>query len=241
MKRFFLSTAAILLAAGSVSAADLPARTAAVAPAPIFVAPTWGGFYLGVQAGYVWERTNGRVFNGAGGLVGAGILKPEGAVVGVHAGFNRQTGALVYGLEADAELSFVDKNSLPTGGPRSEENWRGSLRARVGYAFDRTLIFATGGLAVRDRDFTFDNGFGVLFTNSSARLGWTLGAGLEYAFNRNWSGRVEYRYSDFGTHSYGMPAAFAPIVTTRLEATDHAVRFGLSYRFVTGGAVVARY
>lgn len=242
MKKFSLSIAAMLVAGGSAAAADLPARHAAVAPAPIFVSSNWTGFYLGFQVGHVWENTRGSVFNGAGGLVGTGRIKPDGMLVGVHAGYNRQSGALVYGVEADAELSFVKKNDLPTGGPRSEENWRGSLRGRLGYAFDRTLVYATGGLAVRDRDFTFDNGLGVLFTKSGARFGWTVGAGDEHAFSRSWSVRAEYRYSDFGTHRYTVPAAFAPIVTTRLDATDHSVRLGVSYRFgAASGPVVARY
>ena len=69
------------------------------------------------------------------------------------------------------------------------------MRARIGYAFDRTLIFATGGVAFTQFSASLSD---ENFVDADQNLtGWTIGAGAEYAFTNNWIGRVEYRYYDF--------------------------------------------
>ena len=76
-----------------------------------------------------------------------------------------------------------------------------SLRGRVGYAFDRALIFATGGVAFTDASAESDDFGGFNLDADDSLTGWTIGAGGEYAFTDNWIGRVEYRYYDFSNGS----------------------------------------
>ena len=99
------------------------------------------------------------------------------------------------------------------------QDWEGSVRGRVGVAFDRFLAYGTGGIA-----FTGLEVVAPAVTTSETRAGWTLGAGLEYAFTDNVTFRGEYRYSDFGSDNYAGVAA--PI-----GVTNHALRFGLNYKF----------
>src|SRR3712207_6646850 len=149
MKNILLSSAAFLGLTVGAMAADLPSR---VAPAPVAAVPvfTWTGFYVGVQAGYAWSSTS-TAFTGAGGVT-AGELEGEGFVGGAHVGYNYQIGSFVVGLEADLEgvgsdddfvgVRFSDGSTLRA---ESDVSLQGSLRTRLGVAFDRALIYATGG------------------------------------------------------------------------------------------------
>jgi outer membrane immunogenic protein len=214
--------AALLIGVSSTAAmaADLPSRR--VAPAPVYAAPifTWAGFYVGAQVGYAWDKY---AFDASFVSPLAYSVSRGGVVGGVHAGYLFQPGPLVFGLEGDIEGASIRGSNL-----------RGSLRGRVGVAFDRVLVYATGGLAIANQNYSW-NYFGA---NSSTRLGWTAGAGVEYAIAPNWSTRVEYRYSDFGRTSLtGLGWGSA------VKQTEHSVRIGLSYHFSTGsaGPVVAKY
>ncbi|MGE3248111.1 MAG: outer membrane protein [Beijerinckiaceae bacterium] len=242
MKRLLVSASAFLALAGSAIAADLPGRGGAVAPAPmsspIF---TWEGFYVGAQAGYVWGRSNIAGYTAAGAIAGAGNFKPKGMVGGIHAGYNFQSGALVYGVELDAELSGVKYTDLFASGTRARESFRGSARLRAGFAFDRALLYVTGGAAFTNHEAgTFDGARWHSFSGNG--MGWTVGAGVEYAVTNNWTVRGEYRYSDFGTKNSALPAVFAPAVRIRDTYKDNAFRIGVSYRFGgPAGPVVAKY
>ena len=215
---------ATAMAAGLLSstamAADLPSRR--VAPAPV-VAPvpmfTWTGFYLGGQLGYAWDKlsaNNGWGWNTSvtnGGIVG-----------GAHVGYLFQPGPVVLGVEADLEGSSVSGSGI-----------RGSVRGRAGVAFDRALIYATGGLAWGNFRYTSLAFWPWTTTYSKTHTGWTVGAGVEYALTNNWSARLEYRYTDWGKVNTGL--------WNDIRRTEHAVRAGVSYHFNFGApsAVVARY
>ena len=244
MRKLLLASAAAVVVSSGAFAADLPARGAAVAPAPVFVAMNWAGFYIGAQVGYSWGDAKGTASpvpppNTLG-------VKPDGIVGGLHAGYNLQSGSFVYGLEADIEAAGTRKTQLfallgATAGFKSD--WRGSLRVRAGIAAgSNMLVYLTGGLAVADGSFRIGPPAPGVFTGSSTMLGWTVGAGAEYKFAPNWSARLEYRYSDFGADTFAMPAAFAPATSLRVKYNDHAVRVGVSYYFGgPAGAVVAKY
>ncbi len=149
MKKILVSTAFLAAMATTSIAADLPRRQSAPAlPAvPVF---TWTGFYVGAQAGYAWGQDETKLFlDGAPVDVGVSTdYDVDGFVGGVHAGFNYQIGSFVLGVEADAELAGVDGSltvtdpTLPglSAGVTTELNWQGSLRARLGAAFDRALV-----------------------------------------------------------------------------------------------------
>ena len=197
---------------------------------------------------------------------------------GAQIGYNWQFGAMVLGIEAD--INYLDKGrndrgytilgiggtglDLTVNGNRGGSDWFGTLRGRVGYAFDRTMIYATGGLAYSDAGnnrgaaFVTDPGLGgatvATYTSrgSSSDWGWALGAGVEHAFTNNWSAKLEYLYVDLdrgGTQRYtsiGAGAPFDNIVGVRRGDKDgmHIVRVGLNYKFGGGrssGPVVAAY
>ncbi len=248
MKKTLLPLLAASLLGTTAMAADLPGRSAPLAPAPAMMPIfTWAGFYAGVQGGYAWGNGSGGGFNAAGAQISAASQSPSGLFGGLHAGYNWQNGSLVLGGEVDAEVSGVRKDNLGIAGNgvKSEELFRASFRLRAGVAFDRALLYATGGLAIADLKNTY-NSFVVgqpLFAVDSTRTGWTLGAGLEYAFTNNWSGRVEYRYTKFGSQNdAGFPAAFGALARANWNYNDSAIRVGLTYHFnAPAGPVVAKY
>ncbi len=250
MRYLLLATvAATALTAGSAFAADLPKRSAApafTAPAPL--ATSWSGFYVGVQAGGAWDTVSQTSFSApALAGVGTGIadITGSGILAGGYAGYNMQFGQVVVGLEGDVEFSTLRGSTVYAAGTRRyAETNRESIRARLGYSVDRALFYVTGGVAftngnLRDTNALTANSYSV------SRTGWTLGAGLEYAIDKNWSARAEYRYTDFGRQNLSAFNATDPFVGTSLRSriTDSAVRIGISYRFggPAGGAVVAKY
>ena len=229
MKRLLLLGCAALVAAAtgfSSFAADLP-RPVYKAPPPVYVAPfSWTGFYVGINGGYgfgssEWSNTGSDTFEVNGGLVGATL------------GYNIQTGNWVWGIEGDIDASWIKgSDSNPAGGgvcggtAGCETNvpWFATVRGRVGYAWDRLLPYVTGGIAFGGIKVTPNGGTEVSDTN----FGWTAGVGVEYAFNRAWSGKLEYLYADLG--SVDCPASNCG-VDTNVDFKTNIVRVGVNYRF----------
>lgn len=234
-------------------AADLPSRKA---PAPSYLAPisvySWSGLYAGVQLGYARQRVVQREFDLlAGGLSTDSMWAWNGGgfVGGGHLGYNAQLDRAVLGLEGDIEGASVKSSQtyfdpfvagvFQSWGVRN--NWRGSARARIGYSFDRLLPYITGGLAFGGFKSNLNNIGTASEQYSTTRIGWTLGAGLEYALADAWSVRAEYRYTDFGQFSQSSWLAF-PGSRYQTRVTDHSVRLGLSYHFNSQPSrVVAKY
>lgn len=250
MKKFLLAGVAVIALASSVSAADLGVPGVPIATAVMVPTFSWTGFYAGAHVGYGWGRSRAElVFAPANVVDGSGNVDPKGIFGGLHVGYNYQTGNLVLGLEADANLSSVGGRvtvSDPAGVPRppnsvtSRLTWNGSARVRLGYAIDRLMPFVTGGVALGEYRVTPNYVVSGTLPESSTHVGWTLGAGMEYALAANWTARVEYRYTDYGRKRYPIPTD--PNEETRINLTTHDVRLGVSYLFSTGGGpVVARY
>jgi outer membrane immunogenic protein len=234
------------LVSSTAFAADLPARK--VAPAPVLAPPvfTWTGLYVGLQAGMVWDRVslannNAWMFAGAFPVAttavwygyNSGAATQSGFVGGGHIGGNYQMGSFVVGVEGDLEGASVRAGSL-----------RASLRGRLGFALDRALIYATGGVAFGARNGT--NTYGAWGYNwggntSSSRTGWTVGGGVEYAFAGNWSAGLEYRYSNYGTNNN--TGAWGYNLGGNVNLTENAVRARVSYHFFSAPSapVVAKY
>jgi outer membrane immunogenic protein len=182
MKKLFLSTVALIGLAGAAAAADLPARAAppAYAPVPAF---TWTGFYVGAHAGYLWSDSDMKV-----GAVGVDVLPidvergtlprslsvdQDGAMGGIQAGYNMQFGMFVAGVEADvswtdaegdARYSAPDRfmfEGTPFAGAttntvvKTDLQWLATFRGRLGVTVDRALVYVTGGAAVGEVDNTF--------------------------------------------------------------------------------------
>jgi outer membrane immunogenic protein len=267
MKKFLLGSIALIAlnSADSALAADMSVK-APVYKAPMVVSSySWTGLYIGVNAGGAWGKSDITTFltgifgvnTTAVGIADSPSLKPNGFTGGVQGGYNYQIGNIVLGIELD--LNYLGlKDSLSGtfpypglgGGTFTVSNsvqtdWLFTARTRIGYAFDRALIYATGGLAVTN--VRYNESFNDVFATSenssisANKTGWTAGGGLEYAMTNNWSAKAEYLYANFGSVNSAVHAINAP-VTFHHEArlTTNIVRAGLNYKF-DWGPVVAKY
>ena len=218
MRRVFLATIGLLGLATSALAADLP-RAMPPTRAPIFVPGySWTGFYVGINGGGAWGRSDWSGF--------AGDNDVSGGLVGVTAGYNWQSGQWVFGLEGDIDWSNIKGNftnaACPTG-CETKNTWLGTARGRLGYAFDRVMPYVTGGAALGDVRAT-QAGVG---STTETNVGWTVGAGIEAAVIANWTAKLEYLYVDLGDVSCAacLPAA------SNADFRAHVVRAGLNFRF----------
>jgi outer membrane immunogenic protein len=242
MKNALLAATALTALSFSAFAADLPARTyAPVAPAPIF---SWTGFYVGANAGFIrstaaatdlndWWHYNETIHSSGSGLLG-----------GVQAGYNYQVGAFVFGLEADLAASSADAKASTLNGDRIDQHKTsalGTVRGRIGYAFDRTLFYVTGGLAYANvKNRVFDKGQPVTSNaeTSGWRAGYAVGGGIETAIDKNWTVKLEGLYYNVGHSSAQFVATRAQFVDdTRTtyafkSKNDGALaRIGVNYKF----------
>jgi outer membrane immunogenic protein len=207
----FASVAALALSAGLVSAnaADIQQRQM-VTKAPAYVAPvyTWTGPYIGISGGYGWGNSD---FSG-----GLGGVDPAGGLFGATLGYNWQMGTLVTGIEGDISWSGLRDSAA---GLRTENNWLGTVRGRLGYNAGRWMPYITGGLAVGD----IDSRIAGVGSSDKTKAGWTIGGGVEAQIAGPWSAKVEYLYADLGDGG--------SIAGSRPDFTTNIVRAGLNYRF----------
>jgi len=263
MIKTFLAAASLLaltIATGA-SAADLPRKTVA----PVFVAPpifTWTGFYVGLNAGYTWSNDNNLTvaagsnaavaesFLASGAVPRSVGLSRDGFIGGAQLGYNYQfagTGVVI-GVETD--IQFADaKDSTDFARPalgsslnaKVETNYFGTVRARLGYAvMPQMLLYITGGLAYGETNTTFTGLSGVgggayQFSTSTVKTGWTIGGGIEYALNNNWTVRGEYLYYDLGNNN-GSSTCISGIAACTTFALDksnsgNVVRAAVNYKF----------
>lgn len=246
--RIVSKLAAALLAMASVvpasvvpaMASDLPTRKGQPRAPMAEPAFSWTGFYGGVQGGYAWGNDNTKEYlTSTWQFIGLqNFFKPNGIAYGVHAGANYQTGNLVVGVEADAEGArlrggFVDPPAAPFnpgGYGRTKIDFQGSMRVRFGYAFDRVLVYATGGLAMANFQSTYSNWALLSEAFDKTVSGWTVGGGVEYALTNNLTIRSEYRYTDFGLIQNHSQIAFPGFSGTQ-KPRYSTVRAGISYKF----------
>jgi outer membrane immunogenic protein len=239
-----LGATAIAAVSFPVSAADLPRRMATKAPPPLPAAYNWTGFYVGLNAGGSWGRQdNSLVSIATGGTVLSNSDRIDGFIGGGQIGYNWQTGQWVLGIEADFQGSaqkgdgsffipgVVGAVAATSASYEDKLNWFGTVRGRVGWAFDRWMPYITGGYAYGHGEFNGSATTGAVTTSASGSQnysGWTVGGGVEWAFYNNWSAKLEYLYIDFGD---GPAVATSPtfsFVSGRL--TDNIVRVGLNYK-----------
>jgi outer membrane immunogenic protein len=215
-------------------------------PPPVYVpAFSWTGFYVGGNLGYGWARATMDV-----DVAGIALLSAsqdlKGLLGGVQAGYNWQTGSVVLGVEADFQFSAIKGSSVvacltPACGllgvtidSTTKMPWFGTLRGRIGYAPDRWLIYATGGLAygsVESSATATSLLATVTTTSTDQRMAWTVGGGVEAAFTSNWSAKLEYLYIDSGTVTTTYSLLGIGLITERDRLRLHVARVGLNYRF----------
>jgi outer membrane immunogenic protein len=226
MKALLLAaTVAVTLAVlPAANAADFPARRMPE-KAPAYIPPqlySWTGFYIGANGGGGFGRSAlhfpGEMdrFDVAGGLIGGTV------------GFNYQLGSVVLGLEGDLDWSTINGSGACIVGTLScqtKNDWLGTARGRIGYAFDQFLPYVTGGAAFGNLNAGMP-AFGLI---DATRTGWTLGAGIEYGFLPNWSAKLEYLYVDLGSVDCG--AGCGGIVPAADRFSTSVFRAGINYRF----------
>ena len=209
---------ALAVSTGSASAADVVYQQPVFAPSP--EAPSspvyvWSGAYAGAFVGYNFAR-----FDDAGNASFDG----EGLVGGAYVGYNFETPAIVYGIEADLGGSAVDGSAFSPslgGNVDGEQNVFGSLRGRVGVRADPFLVFATGGVAASRNALSLGGN-----SDDQTSVGYTVGAGVEAKFGDDLSGRLEYRYSKFGSQTYDLGSTS---VSSGFD--EHSIRAGIALKF----------
>lgn len=247
--KILLSTVAVAALSGSAYAADLPTMKGPALYAP--PAFSWTGAYVGGQIGYEWGAESTSLSTAAGGFGGTvPSLSTSGVIGGAHIGYNLQYSQFVFGLEGDINGSSYagsGMNSLGTVGAYGSIPIDGSLRARLGYAWQRALIYATGGAAFGDIHQTSTLfATGATDTSDTLSVGWTVGGGIEYAIDTNWSARIEYRYTDYGNTAAYLGTSTAGFAggpyTAQMHDTDNRVQAGFSYKFdMLQAPVLAKY
>lgn len=223
MKNIF-ATAALVLLATSASAADA-VTTVPEAPVAQDIATRgfeWTGGYAGIQSGYGWLDGH---FETAG-------LNPldgnfDGVTLGGFAGFNKQfDNNLVLGIEGDFDHNWNEQDLVTLLGTfTGKVDWQGSIRGRLGYSFGRALVYASAGWAIAHVDAELTN---PLFSTGTSETynGYTVGAGVDYAVTDRIFGRLDYRYTDFGSKDLVFSGT-----AVESDLTQHTVRLGVGVKF----------
>jgi len=216
--RFLTAIGATLLALGiasSATAADLPRQ---VNKAPAYAPPVgynWTGLYIGLNAGYGWTGSNS--FGDADGFVGGGQI-----------GYNWQAAGspFVFGIEADIQGADLSNSATAAGiTVTGKMNAFGTVRGRIGYAWDRFMVYGTGGFAFTRTELSATNGV-VTVSDDDWSSGYSLGGGIEWAAWDRWTAKVEYLYVDAGDVSLNLAG-----VPVSGDYNFSVVRAGLNYRF----------
>jgi outer membrane immunogenic protein len=248
MKKVILGAATALVFSSSAFAADIYSREAvSYKDAPMHVLPyIWSGFYVGANIGYGWSDNK----QGDVSVVEPGVFDDrgtfnsdfDGIFGGVQIGYNQQSGRIVFGLEADIQVSDFEATETAkqvfaiapniTFDSKLNVDWFGTVRARLGLAHETALFYITGGLAYGGVDLksSFTGFTGPLAANSDEIMfGYAVGAGVEVALDSRWSLKGEYLYVDLGeidARAFDGPEIF----DANADVAFHTVRVGLNYK-----------
>src|SRR4029078_8267040 len=173
-----------------------------------------------------------------------------GGMAGGQVGYNWEQRWRVFGIEADFHWGGMNGGlnaPCPVGVvPGLAANfdqrmpWFGTVRGRLGYAQDGWLLYATGGYAytrVETNAFASAGGLAANIRDNQSRQGWTVGGGIEVAFTRNWSAKVEYLYMRFGERDQIFALTGLPAITDNVELNSNIFRAGVNYRFLSDQGV----
>lgn len=259
-----ITALASMTLAGAAQAADLPRKAPPYVAAPALY--NWNGFYIGAHVGAGWGTVETEIPIGVG-VFPLSSHTVNGFLGGGQAGYNWQPNQwLVLGVEGQISWSGLE-GSTPCAVVfkcTSEVNWLATLAGRIGFTYDRTMLYVKAGAAWADSDYLVDFSLvpGLFSARASdTRTGLMLGAGIEYGFLPNWSAKLEYNYMDFDQDTLGFIvnppntencirtlAANGPCETRRGRSVDidvtqriHLIKFGVNYRFNWDAPVIARY
>jgi outer membrane immunogenic protein len=224
----FVFAASFVAAVGVAQAADLPVSSSPVM-SPVAVAFNWTGLYAGVHGGYAWADSSNSYNNSPYSAAPPLEIKPVGGYGGGQIGMNYQLPQnFVIGLEADASFDSIEKtvdDPFSAGDTVTiKVDYSGTVRGRLGYAFDRLLVYGTGGFAWAHAKTSVT---AINNSQDATLTGWTAGGGIEYAFADHWSVKAEYLHVDYGDHTWFGSDPWA----STASATADTVRVGANYRF----------
>jgi high affinity Mn2+ porin len=256
MRALLISAIWLSALVAGAKAADLSASLPTKAP-PQTVAFDWTGFYAGVHYGYAggsshWSATQtgatGSALSGSLDMFNAfdGYQGTGSYAHGVQAGYNYMLPSrIVVGAEADVSFpsllaGITTFSSSPSGTASYEDlvEFSGTFRARVGYAPGNWLFYATGGLAYSYDQLTRTQLSGIPAGGTALpgavdnhflvpRFGTAAGAGAELALTPKWMARLEFLYTDYGSHRVDFPDAAE---TFKSNLNVEALSAGLDYK-----------
>ena len=249
MKRIVLAGATLTaLVAGPALAANLPPpiyKAPVLSPAPV---RNWTGFYVGVNGGIGGNQFKYPFVVSTGNVTASGEVDTHsmGGFGGGQIGYNWQfEPSWVAGIEADIQGGDIDGTAglnvaFPGGAlsasAGSKLDWFGTVRGRIGYLVTPdALLYVTGGWAyghVKTSAALSVPGANFSFSEDHDKSGWTVGTGLEYAFNPSWSSKAEYLYMDLGEDNVynGTPLAGLTLNVNE-KTTVHTIKVGVNYKF----------
>lgn len=249
-KAYLIAALCLIPAAGLADGVDK-------ARAPAASSMNWTGFYVGTHTGGAVGSAD--IADPFGPSIYGDKVTHPGPLAGFQLGYNRQSGRMVVGLEADVSLADLDGTNtcLAFSGFYVSANCHmktkafGSITGRAGWAvgtYGQTLLYGKGGVAWIHNEIDIENGnqyFGFrpdqIVSNTYTRWGWTVGGGIEHAVTPAISIRAEYDYMDFASASAGFPSStfFPPLAivpggTTSVDDHLHVFKLGVNYRFGAG-------
>ena len=244
MRKATLAGLAILITTGFAQAADLPRSQPVYVPAPRAV-NDWTGFYVGANVGGGWASAE-TDFSVGGAPFANATNNLNGVLGGVQLGYNWQTGPAVFGVETDFQFTGMQGTltaptcaaavcGVTTNASYSQKlPWFGTVRGRLGYAQDSWLVYGTGGYAYARIETEASASAGaasVSLSREETRSGWAVGGGVELAFARNRSARMEYLYVDLGRKDATLVVPGVATIGEDSRVTQNVVRLGVNYRF----------
>jgi outer membrane immunogenic protein len=238
--RALVAAAALCAMAVSAKAADQSTAAGRDSYFPSTYAPgavIWTGPYFGLHLGGIWtSATWTDPFSG-----GTDNPRPAGTPLGAQFGVNWQMDQWVFGVEADAswlKLDAADQDQFAFD-HRISAHWVATATGRVGYAFNRFLVYFKGGAAFTGErnDVNTESAFNAVATIASTgtltQVGAAFGGGVDYAFSANWSARLEYLFIDFPSHDLTLHdvANGLPNMPATVDWKMNQVLAGLNFRF----------
>jgi outer membrane immunogenic protein len=207
-------------------------------------APAWNGFYIGVNGGYALGDAHNVTVTNNGIPFGAFTAeKPLGGFGGGQIGYNWQGSVpphIVLGFEADLQDAGIQAQQQSTNvilglsQLKTNIDWFGTVRGRLGYTFEQTLFYATGGFAYGNVNTRIGSlqGLGQFFARNDTGTGFVLGGGVEYKIYPRWSLKTEYQYIDLGSQNIAQAGSLigSTARTKEVDTNLHTVRVGLNYQ-----------
>jgi outer membrane immunogenic protein len=245
IKQVSVAALAVVALGTSVHAADLDIGTS-YTPSPALPGYSWTGAYLGLHAGYGWgEHSPGLInFYNAGptffGSVEGLRAETHGVVAGGHGGYNWQFTNFVIGAEIDWSNSTIKGNVADPVNHYTAHgriDWFSTARLRFGYAVvPSVLVYGTGGLSFGRAKTALDDLYGtkhIWTSDAQMHFGWAGGGGIEWAFARSFTVRVEYLHVDLGSKTYRFSESSPgwALISTNTRVTADTVRAGADFKW----------